>query len=299
MRNTIKAAAFAGLALAALPSAALATSELARGITTGLTIGAPLPEGVYDISIGSYGSSSSNALGGTNSAYGIPVWLVWWTPWQIAGGRIVLDTTAPIEDLWNSGHNGTDSFGNTLLDGGIGWNFGNGWNASLHAGVWLPSQQAVPALAGRDYAAFQGTAAISYVTREWNLSATAIYGAGGGKETVAGYPAGAAQQADWFNLDLTAVRHFGKFETGVIAYGSWDLSDSGVITCALSTGVFASCKQHQFAVGGLAGYDFGAFLAQVKIAADVEEANYRGKETRGWLTIVKPLWIAAAQAPLK
>ena len=52
MKNTIKFAALGAMALAASSSAALADSQLLPGITAGLALGAPLPEGVYDISIG-------------------------------------------------------------------------------------------------------------------------------------------------------------------------------------------------------------------------------------------------------
>jgi hypothetical protein len=72
----------------------------------------------------------------------------------------------------------------------------------------------------------------------------------------------------------------------VIAYGSWDL-DAGRNA---SSYCVAPCKQSQFAMGGLVGYDFGSFIAQAKLAADVAQENYAGKEVRGTLTIVKPLW---------
>ena len=62
MKNTIKLVALGACALAASSSAALAGSELPIGITTGLSIGMPLPEGVYDISIGSYGSQGAQGL---------------------------------------------------------------------------------------------------------------------------------------------------------------------------------------------------------------------------------------------
>ncbi len=58
MKTTIKLAALGAIALAASSTAALATSEMPAGITTGIALGAPLPEGVYDISIASYGSRS-------------------------------------------------------------------------------------------------------------------------------------------------------------------------------------------------------------------------------------------------
>ncbi len=317
MKNTIKFAALGACALAATSTAALAESTLPQGLTTGLTIGMPLPEGVYDISIANYGSQAPNSVytTGNNEAYSLPVWVVWWTPWQIAGGRVVLDTVTGIGDLWQPGGTGKDSFGNTLVDSGIGWNLGNGLGVSLHAGAWLPSEQTLPVLLGRDYTSFQGTAAVSYVAAGWALSATGIYGSGGNKETintgtfngVNQFGLQTAQQADWFNLDLTAVKHFGKFETGVIAYGSWDLSNSGGATCFGYTGSytptsptsisFNACKQSQFAVGGLVGYDFGTFRAQAKLSTDVVETNYTGKETRASMTLITRLW--APDAPLK
>ena len=292
MKTTIKLAVVGACALAASSTAALAGSELPKGVTTGLSIGMPLPEGVYDISIGSYGSHN-----GGSDAYSIPVWLVWWTPWQIAGGRVVLDTATGVADTWSGTGPGTDSWLNTLVEAGIGWNLGHGWGVSVHAGAWLPSTQTLPTVLGRDYTAFQGAAAISYVASGWNLSATGIYGSGGNKQATA-YGPGTAQQGDWFNLDLTAARHYDKFETGLVAYGSWDLSDSGFTVCYPVSG-HSSCKQSQFAVGSLVGYDFGAFIAQAKLTTDVMEKNYGDKEVRGTLTIIKPLWNPAAEGPLK
>ena len=319
MKNTIKFAVVGVAALAASSTAALAGSQLPAGATTGLALGAPLPEGVYDISIASYGSrggsapapsaapATLNPLALSNLAYAVPVWVIWSTPWQVAGGRIMLDSMTPVASAWNPGDRGllngsADSFLNTLLDGGIAWNLHNGWNFGLHAGVYLASDQAVAQTLGRDYAAFQGIAAISYIKNGWNLSATGIYGTGGNPEKNP-FPQSIianiqTQQGDWFNLDLTATRKFGKLETGFIAYGSWDLSNSthGLLTGApdcvknyLSGGIGA-CKQSQFALGSLVGYDFGSFVAQAKIAADVAQENYNGREVRGTLTIIKPLW---------
>jgi hypothetical protein len=301
MNTPIKLAVLGACALAVSSTAALAESELPRGITTGLSIGMPLPEGVYDISIASYGSQDPKAIPlANNSAYAVPVWLVWWTPWQIAGGRIMFDTATAIGDSWasGSGETGIDSWMNTLVEGGIGWNLGGGWGVSLHAGAWLPSTQTLPSILGRNYTAFQGGAAISYVASGWNISATGIYGSGGNEQDVHGQQL-TAQQAEWVNIDLTAAKHFGKYETGVVAYGSWDLTNSGSLSCYLATGDHTPCKQSQFAVGSLVGYDFGTFVAQAKLTVDVEESNYGGRETRGTVTIIKPLWVAPSDAPLK
>ncbi len=310
MKTTIKLAALGAVALAATSTAALANSEMPAGMLTGLALGAPLPEGVYDISIGSYGSRNA-ALG--NLSYGLPVWLIWSTPYQIAGGRIAIDSTTAIADMWSStsfhgaaptGSTGVDSFLNTLVEGSIAWNLGNtfggGWNASLRAGAWLPSDQALVKDLSRDYTAFQGGGSLSYVANGWNLTATALYGSG---HDVQSDSLGVAQNA-WVNLDLTATRKFGKYETGVVAYGSWDVDSE-------STGAHTDqAKAQEFAIGGLVGYDFGSFITQFKLTTDVEAKNIIGadkngigigneKETRATLTIIKPLWNPASDGPLK
>ena len=288
MKTTIKLAAISALALAVSSSAVLAAdahvagtadSPLPAGATTGLALGAPLPEGIYDISIASYGSQKSGSAYG-NSAYAVPVWLIWSTPYQIAGGRIMLDSLTPVADVWNN-TKGTsvDSWMNTLVDAGIAWNLQNGFNVGLHAGVWLPSTQAIPSAYGRGDAAFQGIAAVSYVANGWNLTATSIYNEANPDKT------GSYVQHAYWNLDLTATKKLGKLELGAIGYGSWEQ---------------AGQKKEQFALGGLVGYDFGSFIAQAKLASDVStNATYGDKEVRGTLTIIKPLWSPASEGPLK
>jgi hypothetical protein len=292
MKTMIKFAAISAAALAVSSTAALALPELPAGTTTGLALGAPLPEGVYDISIASYGSAKDSPNSVNNVSYAIPVWLIWSTPYQIAGGRIALDTATAIIDAGNS-TSAHDSFGNTLVEGSIAWNLNNGFNASLRAGAWLPSTQEVPTLLSRDFTAFMGGGSISYVAGGWNLTATALYGSG--HDMQAG-SLGVAQNS-WVNLDLTATKKLGKMEIGVIAYGTWDVD-------SYKTGLTTKqAKAEEFAIGGLVGYDFGSFIAQAKLAGDVEAKNIIGrnddKEVRGTLTIIKPLWSPASEGPLK
>jgi len=293
MKTTIKLAAIGAAALAVSSTAALALPQLPAGTTTGLALGAPLPEGVYDITIGSYGSSNG-ALG--NLSYAIPVWLIWSTPWQIAGGRIALDTATAVADVWGPLTNGVgvDSWLNTLVEGSIAWNLHNGFNVSLRAGAWLPSTQTLPTMLSRDYTAFQGGGSVSYVANGWNLTATGLYGSG--HDAQSGALLGIAQNS-WFNLDVTATKKLGKMEVGAIAYGTWDVESYKMLSGA------SQAKAKEFAIGGLVGYDFGSFIAQAKLAGDVQAENVIGrgdeKEVRGTLTIIKPLWNPAADGPLK
>jgi hypothetical protein len=280
MNRTIRHALLGAAVLAASSGAALAASELPSGSLTGLAIGAPLPVGVYAVSISSYGSNSGG-VSGQNVAYSAPLWLYWSTPWQIGGGRISFSTMTAIADAWGGAFpaTGVDSFLNTLVEGGISWSLHNGFNVGIHAGAWLPSTQTVAVALGRDYTAFQGLGAVSYVANGWNLTALVGYNSGGG-----GAPGTSTGQSASYTLDLTAAKKYGKFETGSIAYGSWD--QDGI-------------KEEHFAVGGLVGYDFGSFVAQARLGTDLYHHDTLGrdaKETRGWITILKPLWNPEAES---
>ena len=104
---------------------------------------------------------------------------------------------------------------------------------------------------------------------------------------MAGTATNSTSQSASVTLDLTAARKYGKLELGSIAYGSWDLDGA---------------KEEQFALGGLVGYDFGSFVAQARLGTDVSHTMNGtdvAKETRGWLTIIKPLWNPAAEGSLK
>jgi hypothetical protein len=288
MKGTIKLAVLGAAALAASSTATLAASEMPSGFLSGLALGAPLPQGVYAISISSYGSNVAGTPG-LNLAYSAPLWLVWSTPWEIAGGRLGFSTLTPVADLWAAGQNGTTSFGNTLVEGHLGWNLHNGFNVSLYAGAWLPSTQTLPMMFGRDYTAFQGVGAVSYLANGWDFTAAAGYGSGGGGNPAHRIPFGTdtTWQSASVTLDLTAARKYGKLELGSIAYGAWDLDGA---------------KEEQFAVGGLVGYDFGSFVAQARLGTDVSHTingTDVAKETRGWLTIIKPLWNPSAEGALK
>ncbi len=242
-----------------------AGSELFPGITTGIPLGPPLPEGLYMITIPTYGTRTTSPNVDLFAA--APAWFIWSTPWTIAGGRLVFDTVTPYVDLSVRGGPHYSGFGNTLVEGQLKWDLGNGFYGGFQAGAHLPVQSDV----GHDWTAFQGAAAFTYLKDGWDLSATAAYGTG---------HSGLTGGPDWTNLDLTATRKFGKFEVGAVAFASADLSSP----------YDGYARQSQFAVGGLVGYDFGPMNVQLKLTTDVAEHNYGGRDTRAWANVVIPLW---------
>lgn len=251
--------------LAALPmSAAQAGSELMPGISTGIPMGYPLPEGLYSITIPTYGSRDSSPRQDVTAL--APLWLIWSTPWTFAGGRLLLDVVMPYVNVDVQNGPQFSGFANPILDAQLKWDLGGGFFGGFQAGIYLPTSSDV----GNDYASFQGLAALSYLKDGWNLSSTFVYGTG--RDGIEGGPA-------WFNVDLTATHKFGKFEIGAVAFGSTDLTSPYA----------AYAKQSQFAAGGLIGYDFGFVNVQLKLTTDLWEDNYGGRDTRAWANIIVPL----------
>lgn len=272
----------AALTLSGLASKADAGSAIFPGITAGIPLGVPLPEGVYDAILPSYGVRNSTPR--QDVWAGVPSWLIWSTPWTIAGGRVLLDFASPMADVNVRDTLHRSGFANPVIDAQLKWALGGGFFGGFQAGVYLPVKNEMAVLGiAHDFASFQAVGALTYLADGWSLSATAIYGTGqsGSATSLPG-----SYGPDWANIDLTATRKFGKFEFGAVAYGAADLSRP----------VPGYGKQSVFAVGGLAGYDFGRVNAQIKVTRDVSEANYGGYETRVWANLFVAVWAPAPPA---
>jgi hypothetical protein len=274
MRRTFQALTLtvSTLSLLLATSAARAGSELQPGITNGLAIVAPLPEGVYDIVIGNYGARSTSPA--TDLGVGVPSWLIWSTPWTLLGGRVGFDATNALVHVSSAGSINKNWAANTLLQAELKFDLGNGFSSGLIEGVYLPGGAPL----NNAFASFQQIVGLNYIKDGWKLLSTGIFGTGQ-NGTVPGHYA-----PNWINYELTAIRSFGKWDLGFIAYGSADLNSPNA----------TYQMQSQFAVGGLIGYDFGPLIAQVKVTRDVAEKNYGGYDTRFWTNIIIPLWTAPA-----
>ncbi len=258
--------------------AAYAGSLTQPGETVGIALGAPLPEGVYFVDTASVGDW--RALGAGNSTLGvnIPV-IAWSTPWMFLGGRIEAYAAVPEITVSGPGTGGVAStvMYNPALLVGEAWDLGGGWGFSNFIGGYAPSDASISGLGqALDFWTFNERAALSYTGGGWNLTAHIIYGSEGDNLATK------AKDVDYFNYDLTAVKTFGKWQAGLVAFGSADVGNCG-----------PAC-QSQFAMGGLAGYSFPGISVQLYGTRDVAESKYAGEETRVWTRVVVPLWSPAA-----
>jgi hypothetical protein len=261
-------AALAGLVAV---SPAMAGSIQEPGETTGVALGPPLPPGYYFVNFLNYGGRDSSP--GLQSTIEIPVGL-WSTPWTFLGGRIGLGIATPAVGVnVDNGINRFDWYYPEVLYS-IGWNLDSHWGASLIGATYFPVNDPITNLliGNRGTTRFGG--ALTYSNDGWTFSGYTQYGIPYGSD--ARVPGGGH---DWVNLDLTAMKSIGKWQLGLVGYGSAD-----------TTSPYAGYKrQNDMALGPLVGYDFGPFVLQMKVTTEINQANYGGKDTRIWTNLIVPL----------
>lgn len=253
--------------LCAVSGAAIAGSVTEQGETLGLGLGSPLPQGVYFLDTSSYISRSNKP--DISAIVNIPVF-VWSTPWTFFGGRVE-SYTGFGEDILNvAGHQSTGMYNIPLLVGEA-WDLGDGLSFSNFVGGYAPMNAGGLAT---DNWVFNERSAMTYKLDGWEFTAHVVYG-------IVSKDIHTNQQdtPDYMNYDLTAVKTIGNWTFGPVAYGSRDLSSLGA----------GYKKQSQFAMGGLAGYNFGPCKVQLYLTHDVDETGYTGEDTRVFMRWIVPL----------
>ena len=282
MRKLILAAGAATFCLCASATASFAGMVAQPGETMGLAVGAPLPEGVFGLDLEDYGHrDNSNGRLGVN----IPL-LVWATPFTLLDSRVQVLYAAPFihqDGLAGPGETSRLDFYSQLLAVQLAHDFGNGFGASIIAGVRTPDSQFNP-----DYTSADIRPAISYTANGYDLTATFYYNGAFG---------GSLRRSDAVNVDFTATKKFGKLEAGFVGYASTDINTRIDNVAAGRVG--------RVAVGGLVGYDFGPFTLQGMVTREVAARGLAGnngsttnKETRGWLRVIVPLYVAPKATPV-
>ena len=254
---------------------ARAGSAAQPGQTVGLPVGAQLPVGLYVVNLSSFGVRSALPRDSATNV-NLPTF-AWATPWDVAGARLQFFVTQPVAAASSRGAPYQSGIGQPLLAAQLAWDLGGDVGVSYLFGGYLPIQTGFLTQS----ASLTHRFATSYTGQNWNLTANLLYGVFLDPRSPGGtlYP-------DYLNLDLTATRKFGRWQVGAVAFGSIDLP----------TRVVGYRPQGQIAVGGLVGYNFGPVNLQAYLTRDVVERNYGGREVRGWLRAIVPLYQDTAEA---
>ena len=278
---TLGTAAFA-LGLSATASNAQIISQ--PGETMGVALGAPLPEGVFFVDLESYGERDNG--GDTRLGVNIPL-VAWSTPFSFYDTRLEVLYAAPFTHIDGGGTNRVDSYSQALLIGGA-HSFGNGFNLAVFAGV-RPEDNFTNATRGTGA---DLRASLSYVANGINATLTFAYSGDFGGEP--GFN-------DNVYVDYTLTKKFDKLEVGLVGYAQTDLNQG-----FQPNGFGGQNVRRSVAIGGLVGYDFGRFTLQGMVTREVAGGpdglvGYSlagGKETRGWVRLIVPLYVAPAAPAL-
>jgi hypothetical protein len=269
--------------LMAGPQSALADPVSPGGWTADIELGARLPQGFYYIDTATYLERYKPGGPRIDALVNIPVF-AWSTPVTIMGGRLAVLAIVPelgvgIHPGGGAGSSSYRSFYNPAGLTGIAWDLGGGWNISNYVGAFAPVDTSVGNIVGLggNFWTFLDLISIAYNHDKWTLSANFTFAHSSHDISI-----GLQTQPDTAQVDFAATKHFDKWEFGLVGYASTDLDGA-------ARNSFGGLKQNQFALGGLAGYDFGPVTAQIYVTRDLEETNYAGYDTRIWGRLVIPL----------
>ena len=289
----------AALAVTGMAGAAQAQILAQPGETMGVALGKPLPEGVFFVDLESYGKrdNQTNRLG-----VNIPI-VAWSTPFSFYDTRLEVLYAAPFTHIDGSGPasvNRVDIYSQGLLFI-LAHDFGNGFSGGIVLGPRTPDNFTQ---SGRG-ALLDSRASISYtgpLLGVTGIKAVATFhyqgnfGGSTGFNPVFGYMG----FRDNIFVDYTLTKTIDKLEFGFVGTAYEDIGGPNFATTpAPGKGV---------AVGGLVGYDFGKVTVQAMVTREVALRNGgyglglgtpgAGKETRGWLRVIIPLYVAPVATPV-
>lgn len=259
------AASFVGLMLLGSPNAN-AGGTSAAGYTSGLPIYAIFPKGLYYIN---QHQSNEREVGNIDIRTNTNIFFFYYqSAWEVADGAVSFVVAPTVFDLTTTGGVHEVGFYNTYFASQISWELADGLYFGGRLGGYIP-QEGDFAL---DYGTIEPRFGLTYLNGGWQATANFVFGmpVGGSGPDIA---------PNYFFVDFSVTKAFGKWTFGVVGHASKDLNSP-----------FPSYnEQSQFALGGLAAYDFSGATLQVKLTSDVTEENYGGKETALWTNLIVPV----------
>ncbi len=248
---------------------AVAGNVTAAGLTSGIGVYAPLPEGLYLLNFLSDGRRDSSP--GVSTNFYDPFFF-YQSKLKILNGAVSFIVAPTVFNI-NVGSSHVTGFYNTYFGSQITWDLGNNIGVGYRISGYAPAKTDV----GYNFGTIEQRAGVTYTGHGYDLTANFMYGS-----TEKDRTSGLYDVPDYGIVDLTATKKFGKLEAGLVGYGSTDMTHTSD----------QYKKQSQFALGGLVAYDFGTLIVQAKVTSDVYQRNYGGYDRRGWLTVIYPLYVA-------
>ena len=303
MKNKVMAVAGAAALALSMSASASYAGYAQPGETMGVSLLSPLPEGVFFADLEDYGRSSGVVPGrGVGVGVNIPV-IIWSTPFSFYNTRLEFIVATPFAHVDGAG---LDRIG--FIDVGAGpllaHDFGNGLTGGIGALFRTPDASSnFQDLSGRTRSAIDireslqykiTTGAFSGVTLIQNAFFTSCLCRQGPVTISSNGLTGVSVQNDEFSGDFTIEKTIGKFTVGFTGFGNIDTDNKNGLN---GTAAGFPRGERSVELGGLVNYDFGRFtltgiVTHSVINTPVVPGIAVNQETRGWLRLVVPLYVA-------
>jgi hypothetical protein len=314
------------------------------GGSVGLPLGAAPPPGLYSGAeflivpdTGNHGvGNQGNARLGVSFA-AVP--LVWSTGWNFLGASYSVAVAQAFYTVFavppgaglavnlgasagNPNNLSSSTFAVTANTGftpiNLSWNLHNGFFVAAGFNFAAPDGTQQVGNPNPDYWTFEPTLAISYIDKNWVLSANMFYDINTasqarslGEALASPAAANGYLSGEQFFADLTALYKFGKWELGPIAALAFQTTNDqpgGGVTCAqlaviqAAAGQFGCGNNRAVALGALVGYDFGPVDMHVwfldALGCGTTTVDAAGCGFGAWGSIAFRIWGPEAPKPL-
>ena len=295
-KQSMRAAAGAAVLSMTLSASSAFAGYMVPGETMGISALSPLPEGLFLVDTNNYGRGD-NAAGGSGVA--IPIF-VYSTPFTYESTRLEFAVALPFAYLDHAGPTAGGVHAITYAAGPLlAHDFGHGLTGGL--GVLFrsgdPDYSFSQQVDGRTVFEFDIRESLQYIysgpgvfngvtfieNAAYTTPATSNYG----PTTASGAPV----QNNFFAGDFTMEKTFDKLTVGFTGYGNIDTDNRNL-----------GGKVSNVELGGLVGYDFGKFsltgIVTRTVLTETAGLNNNGYETRGWLRLIVPIYVAPTAAPV-
>ncbi|MFT3732960.1 MAG: transporter [Hyphomicrobium sp.] len=271
LAGAVSFAVFAGVV-----GPAAAVSWTPPGVTMGVPLGAAFAPGIYVSNLTHYGDGPDKSITADVPAF------TWSTGWKVFGASysaVVIPEVLKVQNKVTS-KDFAGIFSPLLIPVSLSWNLGQGFFVSVGEGIYFPFDSDVSFTTSGQTSgwAAETRVAFSYLKDGWIVSANTIYGVTTADDI-------GRRQPNYFNVDWTVARTFGKWQVGAVGYGAWDLEET-VTNAAVGKG-------HIVGVGGMVGYDFGGSKLLLELTRAVEQGgatNYSRNDTHVWARLTFPIW---------
>lgn len=280
------------------------------GVTEGLPSGALPPEGVYFVNETFYTPTHLYNAKGDSTAVRVDVLvdvpiLEWVTPYKVLGADYAVGVVQPIDHVTTTagasvaaGANlgsGGGRYDTLVIPGILSWSLPHDFHVATQLGVWVPDGSRDDRLAVENsnrYWAVEPGLGLSWLHDGWAANLLLTYDINfeknaDGSVTHAGNPGGTYRSGDQFIAEYSFSKTIGKWTVGFGGYALKQVEGDEATKADGTPFGIRNGAASKYAIGPLAGYNFGPVIVQAYYNENISTKNYVGG-SEFWTRILVP-----------